>query len=384
MDIKVFIEIFLKRLCTIILYILRIFPIDSHKVVLSNFNGKGYGDNPKYIAEILREKSLYKLIWLCDDITDKFPNGVFPVKRFSLKGFYHLATSKIWIDNSRKGYYIRKRKNQVYIQTWHGGEGLKKCEGDAIEALPNSWIKASKNDSNMINFAISNSKFNTELYRRAFWYNGEILEFGSPRNDILYRKDKHHQIIDNVYSFFNIEKEYKIILYTPTFRDNSDYSVYDLNYEKVIEQFESHFSEKFKFIIKIHPKMDLSELKIKYNEKIIDGSNYSDLYELMIASNIMISDYSSCMFEMGYMGKPVFIYATDYEYYGSTRGFLFDLKELPYIFTTSNEELYSYIKDFNIDNYQKKLFHFNNQLGIINDGKGAYRVAQLIDDIINK
>lgn len=98
---------------------------------------------------------------------------------------YEMATAKIWVDSHTKPIWIKKRKKQLYIETWHGGLGMKKIEGDAGERFTNNIIKNIKHNSNIANLFISNSTHLTNIYKRAFWYEGPILELGFPKNDIF-------------------------------------------------------------------------------------------------------------------------------------------------------------------------------------------------------
>ena len=117
--------------------IFRLLPVKKGRIVAENFFGKGYGDNPKYIYDELLINPELELVWLIKKNTDtEFPVGVNVVKRGTLKELYYLATAQVWIDNSRKHYGIRKRKGQMYIQTWHGGIALKKIEKDVENSLP--------------------------------------------------------------------------------------------------------------------------------------------------------------------------------------------------------------------------------------------------------
>ena len=144
----------------------RIFPIDRKKIVVSNFRGKGYGDNPKYIIENLRKrKETYKIYWLVEDKNEKMPEEIHVVKINSIASLYHLSTAKIWIDNCRKSPYITKRKKQYYIQTWHGAIGFKKIEKEA-PGLTEEYRLASLNDSKMIDILLSGSQWCTEMLQR--------------------------------------------------------------------------------------------------------------------------------------------------------------------------------------------------------------------------
>ena len=100
------------------------FKVNQKKIVITNFYGKGYGDNPKYIVEELLKKDLnLDIVWIVNDLNYKLPKGIRKCKKYSVKSIYEFMTSKIWIDNCRKYYFynIFKKSSTVYIQTWNGG-----------------------------------------------------------------------------------------------------------------------------------------------------------------------------------------------------------------------------------------------------------------------
>lgn len=362
--------------------------VDSNKIVFCNFYGKGYGDNPKYITEyIIKEKENWKLVWIIDkkNINTPFPKEIKKVKYGTLRAMYELASAKIWIDNVRKDIYPFKKKNQYYIQTWHGGIALKKIEKDAENSLPPNYIKKAKKDSKMIDFMISNSEFCTNMYKRAFWYNGKIIEIGTPRNDVLLNKSIYDEIKKNVYEKLNIKKDTKIVLYAPTFRKDGGLEYYDLNFKLVIQALEKQTNESWICLLRLHPNISFKNLKLELDEKsVIDVSKYNDIYELMVSSNILITDYSSLMFEFSYMKKPVFLYANDVNEYIKDRGFYFDYLQLPYMVSKNNYELIENIKSFNYEEYENKLKLFINRIGLKEDGNASKNTVDIIKNIIKE
>ena len=182
------------------------FKIDDKKIVFDNFNGKGYGCNPKYIAEeIIRQNINCDMVWLVEDFAEEMPSQIRKVKYGSLKSMYEFATARVWIDNVRNYKGIPKKEGQFYIQTWHAGLGLKKAEKDIEKSLSPEYVKDAKNDGKITDLMLSNCKFITNLYRKSYWYEGEVLEEGFPRNDILINIPKH--IKEKVYKYFDINDD---------------------------------------------------------------------------------------------------------------------------------------------------------------------------------
>jgi len=208
-------------------YIFRIFPIQKNKIFFQNYNGKGYGDNSKYIAEeLLRCGYDLILVWAVRrKYKGNIPKKIKTVPYISIRAIYECATAKIWIDNCRKQLFVRKREEQYYIQTWHGTINFKKVEKDVENKLLSFYVKHAKYDSTIADLFLSDSKFTSQLYRSSFWYNGEILECGTPREDILINQNQH--LKEKVRKYFNISEKTKIILYAPTFRNNFNACLFD-------------------------------------------------------------------------------------------------------------------------------------------------------------
>ena len=296
-------------------YLLRALPIKKNKIIITSYLGKGYGDNGKYIVEeLLRRDKNYDIVWLAKDTSEEFPEGVRVVYYRSLRSIYELGTGKIWIDNRRKPLFVRKRKNQFYIMTWHGYMGIKKLEKDVQDKLEARYVKSAIRDSKMINAFISGSRWETNCIRNAFWYDGTILEVGYPRSDILF--DRSDEVTKKVKQHFNIEEDTKIVMYAPTFRytkDAESLSVYNLDWKRLINELEHKFGGKWKGMIRLHPNVSMFADKLNLPDNVLNVTNYSDMQELIKCCDCMISDYSSTIMDAGIAGKLGFIYASDYD-----------------------------------------------------------------------
>ncbi len=360
--------------------VLKLLPLENNKIVITNYYGKGYGDNPKYIVEEIRKRKLdYRIVWLTKpDLIGKceYPEGVESVAYGSIAGMYELATAKLWIDNCRKSFYPPKRKSQYYIQTWHGGLGLKKIERDVEEYLSKVYIQNAKKDSKMADLFISNSTHLTNIYKRAFWYDGNILECGYPKNDIFFKENV--DIKTKIKECFNLETNIKIILYAPTFRSNNDMTSYNINYSKLIKTLEDKTNEKWVVLIRLHPNLIGYDNNIQYSDKLINATHYPDMQELVIGCDALISDYSSCMFDSEMMKIPTFIYASDLDEYMKDRGSYFEFDELPFPVATNNEELMNNIINFDQVKYEQDVDNFNNKVGLKDTGDAARQIVDVI------
>lgn len=360
-------------------YVLKVEP---NKIVFDNFIGKGYGGNPKYIAEqLLNDKdNTWELIWLVDNVLYDIPNEIKKIKYGSFLSIYHLATAKVWIDNVRNAHLIPKKKEQIYIQTWHGAFGPKMCEKDAIDDLSSKYIKKAKYDGSITDAILSENKVKTKLYRRAFWLNKEtqILEIGSPCNDILF---DHKTMKQKRYDFRKkmlINDKDILILYAPTFRDDYNLSVYNLDFEQIINCMEKVTDKNVKVIIRLHPNIRDKGLDIKYNDKILNGSYYSDEMDVLCSSDILITDFSSILYSFMIWEKPIFLCALDYDEYLNERNLYDYFFSTPLSFSKSNEQLINAIISFDYNKYKLELSDFLKKIDIYDDGHASENLVKWI------
>ncbi|MDE7213056.1 MAG: CDP-glycerol glycerophosphotransferase family protein, partial [Anaeroplasmataceae bacterium] len=333
---------------------------------------------PKYIAEeFIKQKLDYKLVWLVRDMSSVFPKEIKKVKYGSLRAYFELATAKIWIDNIRNGLRTPKKKKQFYIQTWHGSIPLKKIERAAEDLLDKGYIKKAKKDGKITNLMLSNSKWATELYRNDFWYNGPILEAGVPREDVLVGNVEIYK--KKVLDFFNVQSNTNIVLYAPTFRQVRNMQNFTFDYEAVVQELERKFNDNYVILIRLHPNDAMLYKNIKETEKVKNASAYPDMQELLLASNILITDYSSTMFEFSILNKMVLIFARDLEDYLKTeREMYFNILDLPFPIARNDEELINTIKELNQDSYKAGVDAFLDQLGYCPLGGASFAVVDYI------
>lgn len=369
---------------SILLTLLSKFP-KNNKIVFVNFWGRGYGDNLKYIAdEILSRNLSFDLVWLVGDMSLAFPNGIRKVKYYSLKSKFELSTAKVIISNAKGILPYVKTHSQYYIQTWHGGFPLKYIEKEAENDLSEEYVRNSMFDSSITDLIISGSDFQTEIIEKSFWYEGEIFKHGIPRNDIFFNftEDK----ICKIKHKLGFVKNDRIVTYVPTFRDNNKISAYNLDPVSLLATLHKKTGYQWKLIIRLHPNVACQSNFFDYGENVINGTVYDDPQELLLISDVLITDYSSIMMDFAIMKKPVFLFATDLEHYVSAcRNLRPIFYKLPFDLCTSNEILYNKIKDFDIKTYLERL---NSFLEIYyksyDDGRASKHVVDRIEKVMEQ
>lgn len=358
-------------------------PLDKRLVVLSNV--WGFGDNTKYVAlELLKrqEKNKIKLAFVANDIHDEdIPAEIKPLKTNSIRAVYALSRACVWVECNRKEAYVKKRRGQLYIQTWHGGVPLKKIEGDCEEYLGREYIERAKADSEMTDIYISNGDFCTNMYRRAFWYKGRIAECGTPRNDILINVSKER--ISKVRKKLNVPSDTQIALYAPTYRTDGETKHYIKDAESLRKVLENAFGTAYVLVIRLHPLCAAANRGLyAFNEHIIDGNSHRDLYELMEAADVLVTDYSNTMFEFAMTGRKVFLYTPDMDEYVAERGLYFEPNELPFEFAADMDKLCRNIEEFDYTKYVADTALFFEGLQIHESGNASAKTADYITDYI--
>lgn len=365
-------------------YLFRVCPVQKNKVVCSSFMGKGYGDNCKAIVEeLIKDGRKYDIVWLSDPAVNQsvqFPSFIRTVPIKSAKAVYEMATAKVWLDNRRKPLYVRKRKNQFYMLTHHGNNGLKKLELDVKHTMSPRYIKAAIHDSKMCDVFLSGSKFDTWSYHHAYAYDGEILEKGYPRQDILVQADQ--KMIGSLKEKMGLSAEDHVLLYAPTFRqpfNEMDLALYDLDWTGVINAFQDKFGGNWVGLIRLHPNISNLAAKLHLPSNVKDMTLYPDFDELVVACDCLITDYSSTIIEAGISGRMGLFFAVDIEAYKKERDFYIPMEEWPFPLATSNEELIELINQFDQEKYKKDSDDFyQNRYGLFPLGKASYYAAERI------
>lgn len=340
--------------------------------------GKRYGDNPKYIVdELMRQDSNYEIVWLIKpEYAKEIPEKIKAVNYDIFHIAYEMATAKIWIDSNTKMPGFLKRKKQYYIQTWHGSYGLKKIGQDIQDKMTGIDIKYFQYDAKQWDLLLSNSNFTTQIYRRALWYSGEIMQCGSPRNDIFF--ENRCECREKVEKYFHIQGK-KMVMYAPTYRDDFKIDEYRLDYKRMVTSLEKRFGGEWVVLVRLHPNniADAEEI-LEYSDWVINATSYSIMQELLAACDVLVSDYSSCILDFATKRAPCFLYATDIEKYKGERDFYLDIYNLPFPLAQNNDEMINNIFQFDQKKYLEDLQMLFEQVKLCDNGNACKQVVEWI------
>ena len=318
--------------------------IDDKLVYFQTFSGRGYSDSPKAMYEYMMkapEYSDFRFVW-----SFKEPERFAFLKndRTSLVKFrtradnIALRTAKYWITNYRMLNHQYPRKGQVYVQCWHGTP-LKRLGYD-LESSDNVMNSGSeirekyRSDAKKFSYIVSPSPFTTEKFASA-WnlvktnQTHKIIEEGYPRNDRLINTTPEERT--ELRKKLGVDDK-KVILYAPTWRDNQHTSGEGYTYKTEVDfdKLKEELGDEYVILFRAHYLVANSFDFDKYKGFVKDVSSYSDINELYIAADILVTDYSSVFFDYANLRKPVIFYMYDLEQYANElRGFYISLDELP-------------------------------------------------------
>ncbi len=356
-------------------------PIQKNKLIFWSDSFKSYGCSPKYIAEYLLKyhPGSYDLVWVVDatlPLPEGLPDSIRVVRYFSKEYLYELHTAHFIICNARTGsaHMWHKRKGQIYIQTWHSSLRLKMIEKDAAEFLPQHYIADAIADSKRIDYLVSGCQFSSHIYRNSFWYDGKILECGTPRTDYLLHPPAKQELCRKL----NLPEEYQYILYAPTFRDDESYD-YSFDFSKLVTACEKRYGGTWKILYRLHPNLVHRIKPDSLHKACINACEFSDMQELVALCDMMITDYSSCMFDMAYTGKPCILFMPDYEnYIRKERNLYFPIADLPFPKALTENELFDHLSVLDLKTYQQEIQRFFTQIGSFEQGLACEKIYEII------
>lgn len=387
---------FIKRIVLILYHLeIKFLKIKDNVILFESSGGRNYTGNPKAIYEKMVELGLdkkYKLIWSFEDTNIGIIGNAKKIKKSRLKYFYYMAISKVWIFDSRQPKYAIKRKECKYIQTWHGTP-LKKLALDMDKVNMGGSINIESYHKNFYNstrdwdYLISQNEFSTEIFKRCFAFDKQMLEIGYPRNDILIN-DNNIKNIERIKQKLNLPQNKKIILYAPTWRDNEFYKkgvykfVTKLDYQKMYDSLSDEYILLLKYHYLVKDKIDTK----KYNGFIYKCNEKIDISELYLISDILVTDYSSVMFDYSLLKRPMFFFAYDLEEYkNNLRGFYFDfIKEVPGPISVVTDELINDIKNYDENKWKVKKERFYKKFNSKDNGMASQKICDLICGISSK
>ena len=297
---------------------------DDKLILFNSYAGRKFDDSPKAIFDVMKKDIRfkdYKLVWAFHNPEMYEIEGAEKIRTDTFEYFKTALQAKVWITNSsvERGLHF-KNKNTLYFNTWHGTP-IKKM-GNDIEN--NKGFKEKKQSD--IDVMTVQGDFEASMFSNCFGIPADrFLKVGLPRNDQLasYSYKEREQFRNKL----GISSNKKVILYCPTFREferdqnNGCILVPPMNLGK----WEKELGEEYVLLFRAHYEV-AKAMEIKENSFVRDVTGYPSINELMIASDILLSDYSSILVDYSIMDKPMLHFTYDYDKYSLNRGMYFDIR----------------------------------------------------------
>lgn len=360
-------------------------PGSRETLVFESGQGKQYSDSPRYIyEELLRRGDTRPKVWVYSG-PHKFddPNTTV-VKRLSPQYYAALARARIWTMNQSAPSYLVRPKQTRFVQTWHGTP-LKRMQHDMVDvnAQDSGYLERAQAGVRQWTHLLSPSPYATEAFRSAFRYKGPVIEQGYPRNDPLVNADAP-TVRARVRKSLGLSDGTRAVLYAPTFRDNQSRgrSKFSFSLPFDLQRFAEETPDNTVLLIRLHILVaDKVEIPEELAHRVIDVSRYSEIQELYLASDALVTDYSSVFFDAAVLRQPIVFYAYDLENYrDNLRGFYLDYDtDLPGPIVTEEEQLWGTVVgglEEGID--EDRRTEFLRRFAPLDDGHAAERV---VDDL---
>ncbi|MBQ6440347.1 MAG: CDP-glycerol glycerophosphotransferase family protein [Mogibacterium sp.] len=366
--------------------------IDDRLVYFQTFSGRGYSDSPKAMYEYMLTAPEYRdfrFVWSFKE-PEKYEhllsNGRTQIVKFRSKADNKaLRKAKYWISNYRMLDYQHPRKGQIYLQCWHGTP-LKRLGYDIIDSdnAMNSLSEIRekyRTDAKKFRWLLSPSPFATDKFATAWNLNetgqrNKILEKGYPRNDKLISFIPEER--EGIRKRLGVNDK-NVILYAPTWRDNQHTSGQGYTYKTEVDfdRLQRELGDEYVILFRAHYLVANSFDFDRYKGFVRDVSSYGDINDLYIASDLLVTDYSSVFFDYANLERPIIFYMYDLEHYANEmRGFYLSLNELPGPVVKDEEALIAEIKAAGEWEPDEKYQEFRKRFNPYEDGNSSKRVLE--------
>ena len=328
---------------------------DDRLILFNSFGGRKFNDSPRVLFETMSTDKRflgYKFVWAFEE-PEKFQiKGAESIKIDSWKYFKTALKAKAWVSsvNIERGLHFKKN-NTIYINTWHGA-GTKK--------IGNACSGRKDYDFSVVDLMLVQSSFEREIFVRDFLCNPKAIRMvGFPRNDELFSLTEERKV--ELRKQFNIPKGKKVILYAPTWRDSKDGGMsYEFNPPMNIEKWKRELSENYVMLFRMHTLT--TKFEMTYDDFARDVSQYENLNHILAISDVVLTDYSTIVYDAAIVGSPFMCFGFDYDTYKDERGFYYDLEEVyPGGVLRTEDEVLAAMDDYVNGKYKEGFMQFKRK-----------------------
>ncbi|MEU1132773.1 CDP-glycerol glycerophosphotransferase family protein [Streptomyces sp. NPDC005900] len=340
------------------------------------------GDSPRAVhEELVRRGAEVEHLWVTHDQQTPVPAGAKGVEQYSAAWYEALARCRRIVASGHLPEFFERREGQTVVQTWHGAP-LKRIGTDLTDTLyaDHGHLDALPGLSRQWDVLVSPNRFSTPHLGRALAYDGQVLEAGSPRNDVLFGDDRH-KVADRVRRELGVGPDKRIVLYAPTYRDHLAYAPGRFRYEPALDfrAAESVLGDDHVLLVRKHP-LTSGRLPGARAPFVRDVSAHPRAAELLLIADVLVTDYSALMFDFAHTGRPMLFHAYDLEHYRDTvRGFYLDFEtSAPGPLLASTGEVVEALRDLDAiaARHTDAYTAFREAYCDLDDGGAAARVAE--------
>ncbi len=353
---------------------------DAGRVLYNSFDGR-FSDSPRAIYEHLAgAASERRHCWVAGPM-ERVPPGAREVELYGPAFLRELGRSGYVVSNVPMPGNLRVRRGQTYLQTWHGTP-LKRIGFDNEQWQSNpSGFGAVARDSARWDFLVSQNPFSTEIFRRAFRFEGEVLETGYPRNDVL-SSPRRDELRARVRAELGAAEGETVILYAPTWRDNlvDERGALGFALQLDVDRLSAELGDGHLLLVRIHHFIGAQLGGL--GDRARDVSAYPDIRDLYLAADVLVTDYSSAMFDFAVTGKPIVFFVYDLAAYrDEVRGFYFELGDVaPGPLCATSDQVIDALRDLEAitASYAKPYDAFRARFCPLDDGRASQRVVERV------
>lgn len=363
-------------------------PVNDRRILLSAYSGDQYAGNVKCVSEYLLEHGgkETELIWAFKQ-PEKFQDvsGIKTVKYYSARWFYSMLTAGVIVTDVGVHRFYHKRKNQFLLETWHGGGAYKRVgiNTHLAHTFSAAEIRSRLKAMNEVDLFVSSSSFFSHYaIREDNGYTGEIINSGMPQNDIFFSDKRRRRASKKVREALGLHGY--LVLYAPTFRGEKIDGLgidYGFPYEDVLRALRERGKESVTLLKRAHHRCIMFD---RSPDEVIDVSDYPDMQELLCAADMLITDYSSSMWDFALLGRPCMLYVTDLEEYERERGICTPIEKWPGIVCKNNEELRQAVRFFDESTCAKKAREHLQTFGSYETGTATKQVCKRMMEHMRK
>lgn len=356
----------------------RLLPLKKKTILFESYWGRSYECNPRALYEYIdKNYPEFETVWGLNNPLTHIKGHAKIVRRYSLRYYYYLARAKYFVNNVNFPAFARKRKGTVELQTMHGTP-LKTLGLDAPGEVKPGEMAEYLVKNRRWDYLCVPSDYVAGIAAGAFKHRAEIIRSGYPRNDKLFQDNKPDKVLE-IKKRLGIPTDKKVIFYAPTWRVENYFKL-----ELDIKRLKKAVGKDYILLLKFHHYV-ASSVQIDYSNVdnfVFNESDYDDIRDLYLIADILITDYSSVMFDFAILNRPILFFTYDLDNYRDhLRGMYFDLvKEAPGPLCMTNDDLIRELKEIDDyrDKYGKKLDAFRSKFNTYDHGNAC---KQCFDEV---